>query len=180
MEAWKGKWGVTIDPSLLVLESEASAGGVDVESKSTVALVGFGLNRVLYETTGEDGGRWLKIEAGIGGIWTRVRAEIDFSGPILDVDEREGWVDPTVALRATREFSDRWLGRVAGAVGGFGIGEASKFAWGAETFLGYRLSPKGNKILFLGYRALGLERERSQQEIDLIMHGPVMGISFRF
>ena len=117
MEAWKGKWGFSLDPTLLVLESDARVGGIKVESKSTVTLVFFGVNRVLYETTGEDGDPQTKIDAAIGGIWTRVRAEIDFKGPILDVDEREGWVDPLVTLRATRAFSDRWSGRVVGAVG---------------------------------------------------------------
>lgn len=180
MEAWKGKWRVTIDPSLLVLESEASAGGVDVESKSTVSLVGFGLNRVLYEATAEDGERWSKIEAGIGGIWTSVRSEIDFSGAVPDVDERASWVDPTVSLRATTRLSDRWSARIVGAVGGFDVGEASKFTWGAETFLGYRLSPQGNKTLFLGYRALGIERSRGMLEVDLVMHGPVLGVAFEF
>ena len=140
----------------------------------------FALNRVLYETTSQNGGRSLKIEAGIGGIWTSVRSEIDFSGAVPDVDERASWVDPTVALRATTRLSDRWSARVLGAVGGFDIGEASKFTWAAETFLGYHFSRQGNKNLFFGYRALGIERERGKLEVDITMHGPVLVIAFHF
>ena len=85
-----------------------------------------------------------------------------------------------MGLRATTQLSDRWSARVLGAVGGFDIGEASKFTWVAETFLGYRFLAEGNKRLFFGYRALGIDREQGMLEVDLIMHGPVLGIAFRF
>jgi hypothetical protein len=107
--------------------------------------------------------------------------EIDgftFGGRGLDVSESNWWLDPIVGLRAIVDPCARFRFALAGNVGGFDIGSASKFAWEASAIGFFRLGESWS--LGLGYRAQGLERERTGLETDLLIHGPVLGLLIGF
>jgi hypothetical protein len=103
---------------------------------------------------------------------------LTFGGRDLDVTKNSWWIDPIVGFRAIVDPCDGFRFALTGNVGGFGIGSASKFAWEASAIGFLRLSESWS--LGLGYRAQGLERERSGLATDLIIHGPVVGVVIGF
>ena len=103
---------------------------------------------------------------------------VTFGGADVDGEESNWWIDPLVGVRVGADLCDR-LGLVMnGNLGGFGIGSASELSWEALAFLTWRLGEHWSAAA--GYRALGVDRENGDLEIDLIMHGPVLGIIYRF
>jgi hypothetical protein len=101
-----------------------------------------------------------------------------FGGTDVDQTSSSWWIDPLIGLRVGADLSERVSIVVAGNVGGFDIGSASKFSWEALAFLDWRFGETTS--LVLGYRALGLDRKKGRAEADITMHGPLLGLIFRF
>jgi hypothetical protein len=101
-----------------------------------------------------------------------------FGGTDVDESASSWWIDPLVGMRVSADLCDRLGIVVAGNVGGFDVGSASKFAWEALALLDWRFGETTS--FFLGYRGLGLDRRKSEVEADVIMHGPVLGLIFRY
>lgn len=99
---------------------------------------------------------------------------VTVGGLDADLEETVDWVDPILGLRARVDLGERLWAGVRGDLGGFGIGSASDFTWQAMALLGWRLSE--HWILSGGYRGLGYDRE----PFDLVQHGPILGLSYRF
>lgn len=183
LEARKSDWTFFVDPTIALLSDEAEVGPLDVDVDSTLALVGFGISRTLYVGPRLPGSpRRLKLEAGLGGVLVRADSEIDLPGPLPDPELEETWVDAAVSLRATTELGDRWRWHLSGLVGGFGIGESSELSLGGDMLFGRSLG--GSKTLWIGYRVLSIDFERGsgarKRDLDVLMHGPVVGMSFGF
>lgn len=85
---------------------------------------------------------------------------------------------PLVGVRLGADVSEKLSLVLAGDVGGFGIGTASKFSWETLFFARYRLGEHWG--LAAGYRALGYEHESGDLTLDLIQHGPVLGAFYSF
>jgi hypothetical protein len=92
------------------------------------------------------------------------------------------WVDPFVGLRVRHELSPGKELTFLGDVGGFGAG--SDFTW--QLFGGYSFdfTVLHTKLYGMaGYRALAVDYSQDgpqQNNINLIIHGPVVGLSFRW
>jgi hypothetical protein len=102
---------------------------------------------------------------------------VTFGGADVDGEESNWWIDPIVGLRVGADLCDRLGLVVNGNVGGFGIGSASKLSWEALALLTWRLGEHWTAAA--GYRALDVDRS-GDLEIDLTMHGPVLGVIYRF
>jgi hypothetical protein len=100
------------------------------------------------------------------------------SGIDEDVVARSVWVDPLIGLRAVADVTETISVRLAGDVGGFGIGSASDFSWNAAAFGAWRFAE--NWSLLVGYRALGVDRDAGEIALDMVMHGPLMGLRWQF
>jgi len=94
------------------------------------------------------------------------------------------WLDPLIGARVRYEVSPGHELFLRGDIGGFGVG--SKFSWQA---IGGYLFDLGsyNGITFsglIGYRALSVDYAQGEgaqrYEFDMIIHGPVLGLSMRF
>ena len=92
------------------------------------------------------------------------------------------WVDPFVGLRVRHQLSPGSELQFLGDVGGFGVG--SDFTW--QLFGGYSFdfaiwqTPLHGIV---GYRALAVDYTQdgpNKNNLDLILHGPVVGLSFRW
>jgi hypothetical protein len=81
-------------------------------------------------------------------------------------------------MRVSADLCDRLGIVVAGNVGGFDIGSASKFSWEALALLDWRFGKTTSAVL--GYRGLGLDRKKGDAQADIILHGPVVGVIFRY
>jgi hypothetical protein len=93
------------------------------------------------------------------------------------------WVDPLVGARVRQELASGDEFRLQGDIGGFGVG--SKISWQAvggyvHNFQLYGLNWQG----MIGYRALEVDYSQgggdSERGINLVMHGPIVGIGLKF
>ena len=94
------------------------------------------------------------------------------------------WVDPLVGGRVRMEIAPGHELFVRGDVGGFGVG--SQFSWQAVGGYSFDYAVQ-NGITYsglIGYKALYADyaqgQGRRRYEFDMLMHGPVVGISLRF
>jgi hypothetical protein len=91
------------------------------------------------------------------------------------------WVDPVVGLRLRHQFTPDQEIIVRGDVGGFGF--QSNFEWQAVTYYSYAWQFTGYQIAaVIGYRALGVNYTNTgnNNSVDLVLHGPILGVSVRF
>jgi len=93
------------------------------------------------------------------------------------------WVDPFVGFRVRHELSPGQELQFLGDVGGFGAG--SDFSW--QLFAGYSFDFsvwQSTLHGLVGYRALAVDYSdgngTNANSIDLVLHGPVAGLSFRW
>jgi hypothetical protein len=101
-----------------------------------------------------------------------------FGGTDVDETSSAWWIDPLVGMRVSAGLTERIGIAVAGNVGGFDIGSASKFSWEALAFLDWRFGETTSFVL--GYRAVGLDRQKGEARADVILHGPLLGLLFRY
>ena len=132
--------------------------------------------------------RW--FELGFGGRVNFVQSGITApAGMVLqpiDLDFRQTWFDPLVALRFTVPFkNDHWRLGFRADFGGFTIG--SQYAWQVYPYGGYNFDGiKGKRVFELAaaFRAFGMKYETgsglSRFVYDLIIWGPEVGFLFHF
>ncbi len=101
-----------------------------------------------------------------------------FGGTDIDETASTWWIDPLIGLRVGADLTERISFIVAGNVGGFDIGSASQFSWEALAFLDWRFGETTSFVL--GYRGLDIDRKKSKAEADITIHGPLLGLIFRF
>lgn len=120
---------------------------------------------------------------GLGGLrYSYIDGEIDVVGGPA-VERSKDWVDPFIGLRAVAELSPAWEVSLRGDIGGFGLG--SDFTWQLAGLLGYRFLLFGaDAKTVVGYRALSQDYKTgsgaNRFKWDTTLHGPVLGLSFRF
>ena len=93
------------------------------------------------------------------------------------------WVDPVVGARLRHQMASGAELTLIGDVGGFGAG--SDFSWQAVATYGFDVNCFGTPLrTVVGYRALAVDYSENgrfgKNGLDLIQHGPVMGISLRW
>jgi hypothetical protein len=91
------------------------------------------------------------------------------------------WVDPFVGFRVRHALAPGSELQFLGDIGGFGIG--SDLTW--QLFAGYGFDFwQSNLHGVIGYRALAVDytndSNANRNNLDLILHGPVVGLSFRW
>jgi hypothetical protein len=91
------------------------------------------------------------------------------------------WVAPVVGLRLRHQLTPNQELWARGDVGGFGF--QSAFEWQAVGVYSYAWQFSGYQIAALiGYRALGVNYTNpgNANAVNLVLHGPIIGASFRF
>jgi hypothetical protein len=91
------------------------------------------------------------------------------------------WIDPVVGLRLRHQFTPAQELIVRGDVGGFGF--QSNFEWQAVAYYSYAWQFTGYQVAAVaGYRALGVNYTNTgnNNSIDIVLHGPIIGVSVRF
>jgi len=87
---------------------------------------------------------------------------------------------PTRVFILVADITKRLTLALRGDVGGFGVG--SHFTYNGSAILGYSFSHTVSA--WLGYRILGINYQDGHGPdrfmYDVRMHGPIMGIGFRF
>lgn len=118
------------------------------------------------------------LSATAGFRYQHLKAELDFSGPILDLDAEgtKDWIDPTVGLMLNYKFNDKWFLNVIGDVGGFGVG--SKFTAQGFVSLGYMWTPSLSSAI--GYRAIYTDYDKGGFVYDVTQYGVFTSIAYHF
>jgi hypothetical protein len=121
----------------------------------------------------------VSVDALAGARVTVLGFDLDFPTLGRNFDQTNTWVDPFLGARARFDFGRHWAVQLRGDVGGFGAG--SQFSWQAVGLVGYRFH-LGDvpTTFFAGYRALGQDFVSRGFEWDMVIHGPMIGLSFAF
>lgn len=158
-------------------------GGFDLTSQTTILEAGVQY-RVGEWSLGSAGTpeREVALDVYAGARYTDLTLTLVTESDALFRRSRD-WVDPLVGARATFDLSERWRFVVGGDVGGFGAG--CEFTWAASGVFDYRFDLFGaDASATFGYRALGQDYSRGsgtdEFAWDMIMHGPVIGLTVRF
>ncbi len=91
------------------------------------------------------------------------------------------WVDPVVGARIRHQIAPGRELRLLGDVGGFGAG--SEFSWQAAATYGFDVTCMGAPLhTVIGYRALAVDFSENgkfgENALDVVQHGPVVGVRF--
>ncbi len=180
LEAYYGDWGFTADLTYGLLKDDSTTNGVKIDAETHMWLGTFAVNHKLVRGKWLGGERDYLVEASVGAILVDIDTDLSISGGIPDRRFEEGWVDVAGGARFTGELSENWSFRASGLLGGFGIGESAELSWGAEGLFGYQRDAESSWRFWAGYRALGLDYERSRYDLDIVIHGPILGATYRF
>ena len=174
MEATNDVWTISSDLLYMKLRQDIKTGefitGGDVTMQELAWEVA-GLRRVLP---------WL--DAGIALRLVSLDMEIN-ANTILNernASTDETWVDPVIVARTQGMINDKWMYKVRGDFGGFGIG--SDFTWQMQADLGYRFS----KLFYtsLGYRVISIDYDNGNGSdrflYDVDTYGAVVRFGFNF
>ena len=172
----RSNWGFLVDVNYIEVSNDVDLptpfdASVDIDFKSTIAEFS-GLYRIKKDQHNFDiiaGGRYVRLQNTV----TTSR------GPDL-VDADVDWVDPLAGLRWSFHFAEQWTLVARGDVGGFGVG--SDFAAQGLALIDWQ--PFKYVSFLAGYRALYMDYSdgsgRDAFNFDATIHGPVLGINFRW
>jgi Outer membrane protein beta-barrel domain len=170
------RWALLLDGQYLKLSSDADTPGPAFSKVEVTSQTGILGPSLAYRPL------WTKhftldVLAGIRAWWVDTELELKPGQlPGVTVDQSKSWVDPIIGVRFGWQFADNWFLRAVGDVGGFGAG--SDLTWQAFAGVGYQFHRHWS--VTAGYRALAVDFDKSGFELDVIMHGPVVGVGFRF
>lgn len=127
------------------------------------------------------GGTTVDVLAG-GRYWRQnTDVYIDAGGGFsLDKSATVDWVDPFIGARLIQPIAPGQSILVRGDIGGFGAG--SEFSWQALATYNMKLCETGGTVIdgYFGYRALAVDYLEGSYELDVVQHGPVMGLTMNF
>src|SRR5438067_4561858 len=113
-----------------------------------------------------------------------VRFDFSRNAAVADSGTLE-WVDPLIGLRLRHQFTANQSIMARGDIGGFGIPGSSLFSWQLVGVYSYAWQFNGYALAAVaGYRALSTNINFNPgpdtSNLNLILHGPVIGMSVRF
>lgn len=182
-ELHNGTWGLFADVIYVKTSADSeitrTIGGVPVELNAGLDTESFtatvmGEYRVLSnERSTVDlmaGARIWSVDNDISATLAASGATVaDFSG-----SDGDTWVDAIVGAKARVNLDAKWYLNGWGMIGGGG----SDLTWDVLAGIGYQWNDRLSTTL--GYRALGVDYEKDGFVYDVVQHGPVLGLVFRF
>jgi opacity protein-like surface antigen len=180
-EARRGRFGLFLDVVFADLESDAtvSAGfggrGADADAAVETLLLTGGASWRLFdgERASLDGFGALRYAAAEASF------TVDDDAPVLGgrgVSADADWVDPMVGLRGRVALTESLTLAGFGDIGGFGVG--SELSW--DAYAGIDWGFAANWRAGLGYRATAIDYDDDGLTLDLVAHGPMVGLGWRF
>jgi outer membrane receptor protein involved in Fe transport len=176
-EAHNGEFGALVDLLYVDVTTEGDTPRGFLWDKAVVDTSGFvaslyGEYRVVSTDT-----LHLDLLAGMR-VYT-VSVDTELKGGVLAKrhdDLNETWVDPVVGLRGRLMLGENWFIGASGDVGGFDVG--SKLTWQALGTVGWQFADNWTAVA--GYRYLFVNKEIDGQDVKLGLHGPLVGVTYKF
>jgi hypothetical protein len=117
--------------------------------------------------------KMVKIDGFAGFRYWHIGTNLQFTTNTLNFSNSTNFVDPVVGGRILANLSPKVEVAIAGDVGGWGTGSQLDYQVGG--FLGYRIKPA--VALQVGYRYLSLDYTNRARLLDLIISGPLIGVT---
>ena len=96
------------------------------------------------------------------------------------------WADPLIVLRLRHQFTPSQHAFIKGDIGGFGLGGSSLSSWQVAAVYSYTWQFNGYALAAdIGYRALSTNVNLTNggpftNNYDLVIHGPLIGLTVKF
>jgi hypothetical protein len=95
------------------------------------------------------------------------------------------WADPMIGLRLRHQFTPSQHAFIKGDIGGFGLSGSSSFSWQVAGVYSYTWQFNGYALAAdIGYRALStnvnFNNGANNSNLDLVIHGPLIGLTVKF
>ena len=185
-EARKGRWGGYLDTTLIGLEFGASdislgpgpvtaAAGLDF----TYALVNAGVIYNAAEWVQQNGTVAFDLTGGVRYTYYDVDLDVTI-GPVgANFSETLDWWDVTLGGRLRGQFDNGWNFAVRGDIAGAGL--ESDFSIQALANVGrdFKLG-RVDMSAVAGYRFLYQDWSDGNDAVDLLTHGPLVGLKIHF
>lgn len=165
-------WGVFADFTYLGLAEEREYPRFRTESDLDARL----FEVAAVWSPGDERGKGLDVFAGLRYIDLDMSVIFEPTNPEFEstvFDGSQSFNDFMLGARYTLALSDRWALTLRGD-GSFGDTEGT---WNASAVANYQMQ---RGAWLLGYRYLSVEVETDDSNIDMTMHGPVIGYGFQF
>ena len=117
--------------------------------------------------------KMIKIDALAGFRYWHVGENLQFTTNTLNFSGSQNWVDPLVGGRILGNLSPKVEIAIGGDVGGWGTGSQLDYSVGGV--LGYRIKP--SVALQVGYRYLAVDYTNGNKLLNLIISGPLFGVT---
>lgn len=176
-EAYNDNWVLIFDGIYMNLGQDGET--IFTGRKTKVDLKQLALDfKGMYRVT-----NW--FDAGVGFRINSLNAMASIAaGEILPgrkIEQVETWFDPLLVARAKTDFNgSSWKMKLAGDLGGFGIG--SDFTWQLKPSLGYQFSKLFS--MDLSYRWISIDYNTGNGDdyfkYDMVTSGPEIGFLFSF
>ncbi len=114
--------------------------------------------------------------ARVYSVYSQIVLRANFARQGVNVSDTVTWADPIVGLRGRYYLSRAWFLNGYGDIGGFGLG--SQVSWQVLGGVGVQATRWCD--VQLGYRALGFNYDVGPANLDITMHGPIMGATIHF
>jgi opacity protein-like surface antigen len=176
LEAHKDKLSILTDLQYSNLGTKNATPGAGFSAVQTSTKT-FILDPEVGYRTGEnkEKGRFVDVVGGIR-FW-HVTEDLDFTAGTLaarEVTASRSWVDAVVGLRGKAALSKKWFATGKVDLGGGG----AKFTY--QLFGGVGVMVKKNIALIGGFRDLYVNKSKTDFTFKMSLHGPVIGIGFKF
>jgi len=175
VEVGKGRWSFMADLFYAKLEPSTSNNTADFDSQIEQFIGNFA---VFYHVVESPTSRF-DVYGGARVNWMETDVDIQGKGPggrAFSESADKTWVDPIIGVRVHHDLTDKFFLRAVADIGGFGI--SSDITWQGMALLGYRVTD--NASLGLGYRGIGTDYTSGTTTYDVISHGLLLGLEYRF
>jgi hypothetical protein len=163
----KQRWGFFSDLNYIKLSPDDD-GNIEIDYTQILAELG-GFYRYTSGAHAFDGLAGLR--------YTSMKGELDFPGPLPEIDQSVDYTDPFFGMRWQWQIAEKWGLRTRGDIGGMGIG--SDLTWNLAGLVNFK--PWKHVALVGGYRVLyqnfSQGNDGNKFEFDATMHGPVLGLN---
>jgi opacity protein-like surface antigen len=173
VEVGKGKWSFMADIFYAKLEPSTSNPRGTFDSQIEQFIGNFAVfYRVIENPTTR-----LDAYAGARVNWMETDVDIRFNdNTTLSESADKTWVDPIIGVRFHQDLTDKFFIRALADIGGFGV--SSDITWQGMAALGYRVTD--NASVALGYRGVGIDYTSGTTTYDIISHGLLLGLEYKF
>jgi len=175
-EFGKGRWGFGADAIYAKFSQDTALSSRLFKSARADLKETFITPRLTYTLIEKPG---YKMDVLLGARYSRLELGLTTyfrtGGNLSQNGTRDFW-DPILGVRGRWDITDAWYLHYMGDIGGFGV--SSDLTWQAFLGVGYQFHQ--NWSVVLGYRGLGLDYEKDGFLVDIVSHGPILGMQASF